>query len=229
MRRAKVFFAACGCTVVVTLAAFPHRTAAQSAGLTDTVGMVVCSKDVDGRTRISRGTGAVVGSRSTVLTVAHNFVSRGRRSGPVRFEATDCVFRQLDAEGETIAEVAFESGVFGDYSLNFALPNEDWAVLKTAEPLVLIEPLPFSAVRLDEIDGARMPIELVAFRSERWRGPTSLMFSTGELFTVDYIGVRRLAHTAETDRMSSGAAIVATIADGRRAVVGIHRSSAEFG
>jgi hypothetical protein len=54
------------------------------------------------------------------------------------------------------------------------------------------------------------------------------LLSEGRLLDVDYGGFPRLAHTADMERMSSGAAIVHTTPDGTNVVVGINRSAANL-
>ena len=73
----------------------------------------------------SRGTGTVVGNRSTVLTAAHVLATNPSRSGTsVRFEAGDCTFRQYDAAGREIVEARFARAEFGAFRQNAGLPNE---------------------------------------------------------------------------------------------------------
>jgi hypothetical protein len=54
------------------------------------------------------------------------------------------------------------------------------------------------------------------------------MLSEGRLLDVDYGGFPRLAHTADMERMSSGAAIVYRTRDGANIVVAINRSAANL-
>jgi hypothetical protein len=203
------------------------------ARLASAVGMVVCSRDFGGRTITVRGTGTLVGSGSTILTVGHNFFLGGR-GGRQRLEFEfdqDCVFRQHGANGALIAEVRFTRASFGEYERNPGSPNQDWAVLRTAEPLPEpARPLPFAAVDPERLsDPAGLPIAVLAFRAQRQSVPSTPLLSEGALFATDYAGFRRLAHTAPTDDMASGAALIHRTADGRNVVVAIHRSSAEFG
>jgi len=55
------------------------------------------------------------------------------------------------------------------------------------------------------------------------------MLSEGAMFGINYAGFDRLAHTADTGRMSSGAAIVHRTASGQHVVIGVNRSGANFG
>ena len=211
-----------------------RRAAADGdADLITSVGIVDCRRWENGRPISgSRGSGAVVGNRSTVLTAAHVLASNPERSRvQVEFEAEDCVFRQYDAVGAETVEVRFVRAEFGAFRRNKSLPNEDWAVLRTAEPLpASATPLGFAEIDLDLLGReARLPIVIAAFHAdvvERRRVP---LVSEGQLFAVDYAGFSRLAHTADSGRMSSGAAIVHRTADGRSIVVGLQRSAANFG
>ena len=199
---------------------------ADDIGLSNALGLVVCSRQQDGRRLRAMGTGSVVGSNRTVLTSAHMF-SEG-------FDIeTDCVFRQYDQSGQIRIEAAFSHAEMGAFLDNAGAPNQDWAVLATAEPLPApTTALPFSDNRNELETLAGLPIRMVAFhadlRRER-RGPLTPLLSEGELLDIDYAGFSRLAHTADSGRMSSGAAIVHRTEDGRDLVVGINRSSANFG
>jgi hypothetical protein len=204
---------------------------ADDAGLLSASGLVVCSKVVDGRSRRSAGTGTVVGSRNTVVTAAHVFTDAGRRGPPVTFDpVSDCVFRQYDVHGDAVVEVAFSHAELGAFRHNAGAPNQDWAVLGTAEPLPeSTAALPFAqnGNEIRKLDGLSMRI--VAYHADMESARRSLVLSEGELFAVEYGGFLRLAHTADTGRMSSGAAIVHRTRDGQNVVVGINRSSANFG
>lgn len=203
---------------------------ADDAELLSASGLVICSRVVDGRHRRSAGTGTVVGSRSTVVTAAHVFADDGRRGPPVEFDATDCVFRQYDALGNVAVEVAFSHAEMGAFRHNAGAPNQDWAVLRTAEPLPeSTTALPFATkdTEIESLNGLSMRI--VAYHSDMESARRSLMLSEGELFSVEYGGFLRLAHTADAGRMSSGAAIVHRTRDGENVVVGVNRSSANFG
>lgn len=203
------------------------------AELIAAVGIVDCRRWEDGRpVSGSRGTGAVVGNRSTVLTAAHVMASNPRRSQiQVEFDAADCVFRQYDAGGVEIFEVRFVRAEFGAYRRNKGLPNEDWAVLRTAEPVPgSTTPLAFAEIDLDELTrDARLPIVIAAFHADVVDMRRVPLVAEGQLFAVEYAGFSRLAHTADGGRMSSGAAIVHRTADGRNIVVGLQRSGANFG
>jgi hypothetical protein len=203
------------------------------ADLISSVGIVDCRRWEDGRPISgSRGSGTVVGNRSTVLTAAHVLASNPARSRvQVEFEAEDCVFRQYDAGGAEIVEVRFSRAEFGAFRRNKGLPNEDWAVLKTAEPLpASTTPLAFAEIDLDELArDSRLPIVIAAFHADVVDARRVPLVSEGQLFAVNYAGFSRLAHTADAGRMSSGAAIVHRTADGRSIVVGLQRSAANFG
>jgi Trypsin-like peptidase domain len=195
-------------------------------------GLIVCSRMVDGRRRRSAGTGTVVGSRSTVLTAAHVFTDDAiGRGSPVRFEAaTDCVFRQYDRSGDVSVEVGFSHVEMGAFSYDAGAPNQDWAVLRTAGPLpASTTALPFAANGHDIESLSGLTMEIVAFHADVDDARRSPMLSEGALHAVTYGGFARLAHTADTGRMSSGAAIVHRTQDGLGIVVGINRSSANFG
>lgn len=204
---------------------------ADDAELLSASGLVVCSREVDGRSRRSAGTGTVVGSRSTVVTAAHVFTDTGRRGPPVEFDAVaDCVFRQYDVHGDVVVEVAFDHAEMGAFRHNAGAPNQDWAVLGTVEPLPeSTAALPFApnGNDIESLDGLAMRI--VAYHADMDTARRSLVLSEGELFAIAYGGFLRLAHTADTGRMSSGAAIVHRTQDGQNVVVGINRSSANFG
>ena len=210
-----------------------HPAAAGDAALITAVGIVDCRRWENGRPISgSRGSGTVVGNRSTVLTAAHVMASNPARSRvQVEFDAADCVFRQYDAIGAEIVEVRFIRSEFGAYRQNKGLPNEDWAVLKTAEPLpASTTPLPFAEIDLDLLArDTRLPIVIAAFHADVVNTRRVPLLSEGQLFAVDYAGFSRLAHTADAGRMSSGGAIVHRTADGRSFVVGLQRSAANFG
>jgi hypothetical protein len=195
------------------------------------VGLVVCQRG-DDRWSSSRGTGTVVGNRSTVLTAAHVLATNPARSQTrIDFEPADCVFRQYDALGNELVEVGFDRAEIGAFRRNVGLPNEDWAVLRTAAPLPeSTTPLAFAEIALEALAGnARLPIEIAAFHADRDDARRVPMLSEGLLFAIDYAGFQRLAHTADVGRMSSGAAIVRRTSDGRGIVVGLQRSGANFG
>ena len=204
---------------------------ADDAQLLSASGLVVCSRIVDDRSRRSAGTGTVVGSRNTVVTAAHVFTDAGRRGPPVEFDAvSDCVFRQYDVHGDVIVEVAFSHAEMGAFRHNAGAPNQDWAVLRTAEPLpesTAALAFAFNGNEIENLNG--LSIRIVAYHADMETARRSLMLSEGELFAVEYGGFLRLAHTADTGRMSSGAAIVHRTPDGQNVVVGINRSSANFG
>jgi len=245
-----------------------HVATQEAADLVSAVGIVTCSRVVDGRTIRGWGTGTVVGSRRTVLTAAHVFASNPARwPTEVRFDpVADCVFRQYEgtagrAEAVTIdrsrdeadagagtmgnadpdasrfafrdeptTEVRFARADFGRFRDNPGRPTEDWAVLRTAEPLPeATQPLSFAALGVDELTGrTRLPIMIVAFHADVREMRRVPLLSEGELFGVDYAGYRRLAHTADIGRMSSGAAIVHRTDNGRAIVIGLNRSSELF-
>lgn len=201
--------------------------------LTAAVGLIVCDRLVDGRRHFGRGTGTLVGSRSTVLTVAHVLSSNAERSGSsVLFDpVSECRFQQYDDSGELRFEVGFVHAAIGNFRHNSGQPNQDWAVLRTATALPPETlPLPYAELRLAGLDQqSRIPISIVAFHADvrsLWRAPLK---SEGRLFAVDYAGFTRLAHTADMGRMSSGAAIVRRSPTGEAVVVGLHRSAANFG
>lgn len=211
-----------------------RRTAADGdAELINAVGIVECRRGADGRRgSASRGSGTVVGNRSTVLTAAHVMSSNPARSPtPVAFEAEDCVFRQYDAAGNEQVEIGFVRVEFGAYRHNKGLPNEDWAVLRTAAPLPeSTTPLAFAEIDLDGMAReARLPIVIAAFHADVLAMRRVPLVAEGQLFAVDYAAFSRLAHTADAGRMSSGGAIVHRTAGGRSVVVGLHRSAANFG
>jgi V8-like Glu-specific endopeptidase len=195
-------------------------------------GLIVCSRVVDGRRRRSAGTGTVVGSRRTVLTAAHVFTDDAQRRGPpVAFEATaDCVFRQYDRSGEVSVEVRFSHAEMGAFRYDAGAPNQDWAVLRTIEPLpATTTALPFATNGQDIESLSGLTMEIVAFHADVEDARRFPMLSEGALRAVTYGGFARLAHTADTGRMSSGAAIVHRTQTGLGVVVGINRSSANFG
>jgi len=197
------------------------------------VGYVSCTRIVDGRLRFSRGTATVVGSQRTILTAAHVLADDAGRRGPrVEFDVVnECVFRQQDALGNLAAEVGFSRVTVGAYRANAGAPDEDWAVLTTVEPLPAnTMPLRFGMLAPTElVDETRLPIGVLAFHADVRQARRRPLYSEGQLFSVDYAGFRRLAHTADTGRMSSGGAIVHRTAAGTRVVVAINRSGANFG
>lgn len=200
--------------------------------LLNALGRIVCSSIVDGRRRFSAGTGTLVGSRSTILSSAHVFTDDRNNSGrKFRFNVVDdCVFRQLDVFGTVVVEVAFTHSEMGEFWTNSAAPNQDWAVLRTAVPLPASAiPLPFAS-NLNDIDDLEgLPIKMIAFHADLSDARRRPMLSEGTLFGTDYAGFRRLAHTADSGRMSSGAAIVHATENGQDIVVGVNRSSANLG
>ena len=204
----------------------------EDADLRSALGLIVCSGVIDNRRRRSAGTGTVVGSRSTVLTAAHVFADEDGRSGPrVQFDpAEDCVFRQYDPAGEMTVEVAISHAQMGAFRQNAGVPNQDWAVLRTAEPLPDgTTPVPFDDSGNEIKDLAGLPIKMLAFHADISAARRTPLLSEGELFRIDYGGFTRLAHTADSGRMSSGAAIVHRTGDGKDFVVGVNRSSANLG
>ncbi len=205
---------------------------AEDTELLRALGHVVCSKVVDNTRRRSAGTGTVVGSRSTILTAAHVFTDAAGRRGPqVQFDAaSDCAFRQYDSNGNVIVEVAFLHTEMGEFWQNPGAPNQDWAVLRTAEPLPdSTTALPFANNGSVIADLVGLSIKILAFHADIRTARRIPMLSEGELFSIDYGGYTRLAHTADTGRMSSGAAIVHRTEAGQNVVVGVNRSSANFG
>jgi hypothetical protein len=206
---------------------------AGDADLIAAVGLITCMRNNDlGRPISSRGTGTVVGSRSTVLTAAHVLATNPARFPTnVAFEAGECVFRQYDADGQELAEVGFVRAEFGAFRRNAGLPTEDWAVLRTAAPLPeSTKPLNFAEFELGALaDKTRLPIAIAAFHADLDYARRRPVLSEGMLFAVDYAGFLRLAHTADIGRMSSGAAIVYRTPGGRGIVVGVQRSAASFG
>ena len=205
----------------------------EQADFLSAVGHIVCIRVVDNRRRIGIGTGTVVGSRSTILTSAHVLVDEAGRSGPrVEFDIeNECAFRQYDGEGNVIVDVAFSHSRIGEFRRNSGAPNQDWAVLRTVEPLPeSIKPLAFAAVSFADLtDRNRLPILILAFHADLDSGRRIPMLSEGAMFGINYAGFDRFAHTADTGRMSSGAAIVHRTASGQHIVVGVNRSGANFG
>jgi hypothetical protein len=196
------------------------------------LGMIVCNAVIDGQRRRSAGTGTVVGSRGTILTSAH-VLTDDAAPGKQAFKfdvASDCRFRQYDANGNLSVEVGFNQAEMGEFWRNAADPNHDWAVLRTASPLPESStPLPFAARGHAIEDLSGLPIRVLAFHADLRGDRRTPRLSEGELFGIDYGGFRRLAHTADTGRMSSGAAIVHRTSIGRNVVVGVNRSSANLG
>ena len=195
------------------------------------LGLVFCNSMIDGRPRRSAGTATLVGSNTTVLTAAHVFTDEAGRNGPfVRFDPVkDCVFRQFDANSEPIVELAFVQVEMGAYWDNAARPNQDWAVLRLANPppsAAFALPLALANNAIDDLDG--LAIKMLAYHIDVEGGRRSPLRSDGELFGIDYGGFYRLAHTADSGRMSSGAAIIHTTRDGEDIVVGVNRSSANL-
>ncbi len=204
----------------------------EDADLQSALGLVFCTGMVDNRRRRSAGTGTVVGSRSTVLTAAHVFTDDDERSGTrVEFDpASDCVFRQYDAQGEMTNEVAISHSEMGEFRQNAGVPNQDWAVFRTAAPLAETTiPLPFAGSGNAIGDLAGLSIKMLAFHADIRAGRRTPLLSEGALMQIDYGGFTRLAHTADSGRMSSGAAIVHRTESGQDIVVGVNRSSANFG
>lgn len=205
---------------------------ADEAKFLSALGLIVCTAVDDGRRRRSAGTGTLVGSRSTVLTSAHVLTDDDLPGGRTyKFDAVnDCVFRQYDSLGNVSIEVAFSHSAVGEYWDNPAVPNHDWAVLRTAAALPETSTaLPFSMNGHGIDDVAGIDIRILAFHADIRSARRIPRLSDGTLFGVDYGGYRRLAHTADTGRMSSGAAIVHRTEDGQNIVVGVNRSSANFG
>jgi hypothetical protein len=204
----------------------------EEAQLLRAIGLVFCSRVVDERRRVGAGTGTIVGSRDTILTAAHIFTEPAGRQGPqVEFDpVADCTFRRYDAFGNPAVETGFSHASLGAYRGSGNNPNQDWAVLRTEEPLpaATSEPLPFPRIRPTTADLAGLEILMLAFHRDvrdRNRVP---MLSEGRLLDVDYGGFPRLAHTADMERMSSGAAIVYRTRDGANIVVAINRSAANL-
>jgi hypothetical protein len=167
-----------------------------------------------------------------VLTAAHVLASNPARSRTqLVFDAEECVFRQYDAAGVELVEVGFIRAEVGAFRGNAGLPNEDWAVLRTAASLPeWTTPLAFAEMNLERLESdARLPIVIAAFHADVVEMRRVPLVSEGSLFTVRYAGFNRLAHTADAGRMSSGAAIVHRTTDGRSVVVGLQRSAANFG
>jgi len=206
--------------------------AGEEVELVQALGHVVCSKVVDGVRRRSAGTGTVVGSRSTILTAAHVFTDEAGRRGPeFRFDAvSDCVFRQYDVHSEVSMEVTFALAEMGSFRENPLAPDQDWAVLRTAQPVPgAARALPFANATSEFETLSGLAIKILAFHADTGAYRRIPLLSEGELLSVRYGGDRRLAHTADMGRMSSGAAIVHRIESGEYIVVGINRSSANLG
>ena len=204
----------------------------EETDLVRALGHVVCMRAINGVRRRSAGTATIVGSRNTILTAAHVFTDRAGRRGPeVRFvPEDDCTFRQYDTFGNVSVEVGFQQTEMGEYRENPGMPNQDWAVLRTAQLLPeSTVALPFAnyAGDLDGLSG--MAIRILAYHADIRAARRVPLSSEGELLTVEYGGYMRLAHTADMGRMSSGAAIVHRTHDGDFVVVGINRSSAKLG
>ena len=205
---------------------------AEESELVRALGHVFCSKVVSGQRRRSAGTATVVGSPNTILTAAHVFVDRAGPRGPeVRFDPIgDCVFRQFDVDGNISVEVEFLYADMGEFHQNPGLPNQDWAVLRTAAPLPNSATALSFANSVSEFEGLiGLPIKILAFHADIETARRTPLLSEGRLLSVDYGGYRRLAHTADMGRMSSGAAIVHRTAVGKYVVVGVNRSSANLG
>lgn len=199
--------------------------------LVASLGLIVCSRIVDGRFRRSAGTGTIVGSRRTILTSAHVLIDEaGRQGQQVRFDAPrDCVFRQFDATGRAGAEVGFVHAELGAFWRNAGVPNQDWAVLRTASALpdsALVLPFAANDNAIEDLEG--LEIRMLAFHADVRDARRIPLISEGRLFGTDYGGFFRLAHTADSGRMSSGAAIVHRTGTGQHVVVGVNRSSANL-
>jgi hypothetical protein len=197
------------------------------------LGLIVCTAvSNDGRRRRSAGTGTIVGSRGTILTSAHVLTDDDAPGVPTyKFDVlADCSFRQYDADGEVGVEVGFTQADMGDFWRNAGAPNDDWAVLRTAVPLPESAiPLPFATSGHSIADLSGLSIRVMAFHADLRAERRSPQLSEGKLFGIDYGGFHRLAHTADTGRMSSGAAIVHRTGGGENVVVGVNRSSANLG
>jgi hypothetical protein len=206
--------------------------AAEDSHLQSAVGLIFCTRTFDSGRRRSAGTATIVGNRSTLLTAAHVFEDEAGRQGPrVLFDPVrDCVFRQYDSSGRLRLEVAIRRAEMGEFRHNAGAPNQDWAILEAAE---LLPPsatvIPFASRTADPSDLAGLSMRMIAFHADVDRARRMPLLSEGELFRIDYGGFTRLAHTADTGRMSSGAAIVHRTPDGQHVVVGVNRSSANFG
>jgi hypothetical protein len=160
------------------------------------------------------------------------FTDRVGPGGPaVRFDPiSDCVFRQFDADGAVAVEAGFLYADIGEFHNNPGVPNQDWAVLRTADPLPGSTKALAFANRVDEFDKLiGLPIRILAFHMDIEAARRTPLLSEGRLLSVDYGGYKRLAHTADMGRMSSGAAIVHKAAGGEFVVVGVNRSSANLG
>lgn len=205
---------------------------AEESDLMSALGLIFCSRVIDDRRRIGAGTATVVGSRSTILTAAHLFTDPAGSQGPrIDFDPlAECTFRQYDSSGELAFETGFTQATLGEYRRNGGAPNQDWAVLRISEPLPMTSlAVPFA----DEVnliqDTVGLPVRILAFHADIRGGRRTPMISEGSLFAIDYLGSRRLAHTADMERMSSGAAIVYRTEGGTDVVVGINRSAANLG
>jgi hypothetical protein len=196
------------------------------------LGLIVCTSVIDGLRRRSAGTGTIVGSRGTILTSAH-VLTDDAAPGEQTFKfdiASDCRFRQYDADGDVSVDVGFNQAAMGEFWRNTGSPNHDWAVLRTAAPLPESStPLSFAASGHAIEDLSGLSIRVLAFHADLRANRRTPRLSEGELFGIDYGGFRRLAHTADTGRMSSGAAIVHRTSSGKNVVVGVNRSSANLG
>lgn len=206
--------------------------ATEDSHLESAVGLIFCTRSFDSGRRRSAGTATIVGNRSTLLTAAHVFEDEAGRQGPrVLFDPVqDCVFRQYDSSGETRFEVEIRRAEMGEFRHNAGAPNQDWAILETAQPLPApATVIPFASRTTDPSDLAGLSMRMIAFHADVDRARRMPLLSEGALFRIDYGGFTRLAHTADTGRMSSGAAIVHRTPDGQNVVVGVNRSSANFG
>lgn len=205
---------------------------ADDADLQNAVGLVSCARIVENRRRRSAGTATLVGNRSTLLTAAHVFEDEAGRNGPrVLFDPIgDCVFRQFDRQGEVTVEIAIDRAEMGEFRHNAGVPNQDWAILATVTPLPeSATAIPFAWSNTEPDDLAGLEVRMIAFHADGGPARRIPLLSEGELFRIDYGGFTRLAHTADMGRMSSGAALVHRTASGQHVVVGVNRSSANFG
>jgi hypothetical protein len=203
----------------------------EDSALEGAVGLIFCTRTFESGRRRSAGTATVVGSRSTLLTAAHVFEDEAGRRGPrVLFDPVeDCVFRQYDSSGAVHTEVAIYRAEMGEFRHNAGVPNQDWAILETVAPLPpSTSVIPFAGPTTDPVTLSGLSIRMIAFHLDVDGARRTPLLSVGELFRVDYGGFTRLAHTADTGRMSSGAAIVHRTAEGPNIVVGVNRSSANF-
>ena len=196
---------------------------AQHAREASAVGMVFCSKVVNGKNYSQASTGTIVGSQSTVLASAHAVYETDQSSqNKIQYDIKrDCDFRKY-INGEIVFKSGFLSGEFGTHQTTDN-PFQDWSVLRLRSPNTMAQPLEVSILNVGKMkESSRVNIQLIAHHHDT-ASTRDLYLSDGVMqLTRDINGHRVLGHDADTNGRASGAALIYTRSSGAKTIFGIH-------